>query len=420
VFTRELAAAWQARGYPVAVVAPHAFGRAALPEGAPIIESASHHTVLGKWYWAHWWRRLVRWEETLARWCAPRFERIMGRPPVPWEAAFATNVWNAFGTARAALALRPRLVFGLEATGFGLATAFCRGVPRVLMPWGGDIFVAAETTPVQYALIRYALRQADLVLPTAIVAARHVHRRFGVAPYRIRLAPWGIDLELFRPVAPARRAEIRAGLSIKPARQVFLNVRRLHPHWGAWTVLAAFMELARRRPDAHFVLLGGGGTEDYTAEAQTRIAAAGLSDRFTLLCGEATLPRCAELMAAADVFTSMQGRGDMRSWSILQAAAAGGAPVLLQTPEYLEMAKLGFAAEFVAADDAGQLAAALARVADDPARRRALAEQNARYLHRHEDGRRQMDRLIEWSLAAGDKFRRARRLPPPASVSRAA
>ncbi|MGH7199789.1 MAG: glycosyltransferase family 4 protein, partial [Planctomycetaceae bacterium] len=304
------------------------------------------------------------------------------------------HFWDAFAIARAVRALRPRFVFAQEASSYGFAAALCRRVPRIVFPWGGDVFNYAESSPFVGGMTRFALRRADLIVPSSTTAARHIARRFGVPAEKIQAVSWGVDRSLFRPADERTRAEICREYGIDPRSILVMNVRRFRPFWGSRQAMEAFRQAAH---DArfHFLLLGGSGSEAEIEQARRELSAAGLDGRFTFLEGDRPLTKVARAMSIADVFVSLVGRGDMRSSSVLQGAAAGGVPVLLESEEYRAMVREGFAALFVPPDDPSALCEVLRELADGPGRRERIVQQNQQYLSEHEDSDRQMTRLLE-------------------------
>jgi glycosyltransferase involved in cell wall biosynthesis len=164
----------------------------------------------------------------------------------------------------------------------------------------------------------------------------------------------------------------------------------------------AFILVAGSRPDTHFVFLGGLDTDEFVRTARRRIDASHpeLAGRFTFISDNISREACASLMGIADVFTSLCSRVDMRSKSVLEAAAAGGAPVLAESEEYRMMHEQGFQAEFVDAGSARQVADAVLRLLRTPSLRLRISEENRRFLAEHEDSERQMDRLLETVLEA--------------------
>ena len=194
-----------------------------------------------------------------------------------------------------------------------------------------------------------------------------------------------------------------------------MNVRRFFPAWGSDAAFRAFVRFAGECPAAHFVLLGGVGTEPLVAQARATLQREGLASRFTLFDGDLPLAECAALMSIADICVSLMREIDMRPLaSILEAACAGGAPIIGDQPEYRAMEALGFSAIFVGPDDSDAAVAALRRYAADAELRRSVGEKNDRYLREHEDGVSQARDLLRrvGALDAAD-------VRPPHESSRA-
>jgi glycosyltransferase involved in cell wall biosynthesis len=274
----------------------------------------------------------------------------------------------------------------------------------------------AETTSLAFALVKYALRHVDLVVAGSPLAARHIQDRFAVPPDRLHCGGlWALDRDRFRRATPDENLRIRSRYGIRPDDLVIMNVRRFFPAWGSDVAFRAFVRFAEEWPAAHFVLLGGVGTESLVAQARATLQKEGLTSRFTMFDGDLPLAECAALMSIADICVSLMREIDMRPLaSILEAACAGGAPIIGDQPEYRAMEALGFSAILVGPDDADAAVAGLRRYAADAVLRRSVAENNNRYLREHEDGVAQARELLQrvGALDAAD-------VRPPHESSRA-
>jgi glycosyltransferase involved in cell wall biosynthesis len=396
IFPAALASYWRAKGLEVLLVTQDSNAPDALADGTRILRSCDYENSLTRTVK----RRLMapvlyRLEGTVPRFKS-RFSRITGvsADSELFMPEFAGNVAGAWTVAKAALAQRPRFVMGHEVTSYGLATALCRGVPRVVFPWGGDVFTYAESSPYHLALCQFLLRKIDLVVPSSTTAARHIVERFRVSPKAVKAVSWGVDRELFKPADNEQRRAICRKWSIDPSATVFLNARRFRPAWGGFVALDAFIKLASEEPSAHFVFFGGLGTEDFTRQAKQKLESEGLLSRFTLLEGETPLETCAELMSISDLFVSLLGRGDMRSVSVLQATASGAVPVISDAEEYREMARSGFSAFFVQPDSVDDVLDALRHFIQNRPAAREMVERNLIYIEQNEDYDTQMNEML--------------------------
>jgi glycosyltransferase involved in cell wall biosynthesis len=292
--------------------------------------------------------------------------------------------------------MRPQFVCGQEVFAYGLATAFSRKVPRLLMPWGGDVYMYADTTTLASAVVRYALTHVDLVVPGSTLAREYLHDRFGVPMERMHCGGlWALDRSRFRRASDALRTEICARHGISPTALIVMNVRRFFPAWGADLAFEAFIRFAREHATVHFVMLGGNGTEALVSRARTVIAREGLSGRFTMFEGDLPLEECAALMAVSDICVSLMRERDMRPFaSILEAVACGAVPILGDQEEYRLMEREGFQAIFCPPGDEDAVIGALRSYTASDALRDETSRRNFRYLDMHENGREQAIDLL--------------------------
>jgi glycosyltransferase involved in cell wall biosynthesis len=267
------------------------------------------------------------------------------------------------------------------------------------MPWGGDIFMYSETTTMAGLLTAHALRQVDLVVTGAVSSIPYLESRFRVKRARIHFSSsWGADLHQFRRAPPEERQQICEQFGIPPEALIVMNVRRFLPAWGSDVALESFLRFAASEPSAYFVLLGGAGTETLTTAARQRIRAEGHADRFVLVEGNQPITVCAKLMSVADIFVSLIRMRDMRSSSVVQAAAAGGAPIIGNQQEYRCMENEGFKALFVDEKDVDAVVRSLQEYAANPGLRSSMASANQAYLTMNADvemGARDLIRRVD-------------------------
>jgi glycosyltransferase involved in cell wall biosynthesis len=405
LFPRHLAALWRSWGMDARIVTRRWNGDSILPDGTPVMASGGHEGPLR--------RRSYRVLEGLLRQVE---SRIYARQRDRYEAAMGSEksyrpfaspwIVDALSISRFVRALRPQFICGQEVFAYGLATSLSRGFPRVIMPWGGDVYMYSETTSLAFALVKYALRHVDLVVPGSALAGEHLQSRFGVPRDRLHVGGlWALDKERFQRATAEENLRIRARFTIGPDDLVVMNVRRFFPAWGSDLALRAFCRFAKEWPSSHFVLLGGAGTEAYVAAARETLAREGLTSRFTLFDGDLPLADCAALMSISDICVSLMRERDMRPLaSILEAACAGGAPVLGDQPEYRAMERLGFSALFARSEDPDSAVEAIRQYASSADLRQAAVAQNATYIREHEDGREQATSLLRKVTSLCDAY----------------
>jgi glycosyltransferase involved in cell wall biosynthesis len=254
----------------------------------------------------------------------------------------------------------------------GLAARWLGGAPRLV--WNVRCSESIGSKVVRWALSRLS------ALPDAVVvnslAGRRFHEQLGYRPKRWEHIPNGIDTSEFRPDEAARR-RLREELRIGEAAIAIGLPARYHPMKDHATFLAAAADLAQRRPEVVFVLVGT-GIEPANRELTRAIAAHGLGSRVRLL-GERREMRA--VYPAFDIATLSSAFGE--GWpNVLGEAMACGVPCV--ATDSGDSAEIVGDTEFIVPPrDPAALAAAWERlIALGPVRRRALgAEARKRIIH---------------------------------------
>jgi glycosyltransferase involved in cell wall biosynthesis len=214
--------------------------------------------------------------------------------------------------------------------------------------------------------MRRAVAAAARVLCVSATTARDLAERLDVPAERVDVTPLGTDL---RP-APAERVEtVRRRLGL--TGPYLLGLGTVEPRKDLPTLVRAFASLAAELPH-RLVLAGlaGWGAGPLAAA----VAASGVADRV-LLPGYVPEADKAALLGGADLFV-YPSRYEGFGLPVLEAMACG-VPVVTTTGGSLpEVA--GDAALLVPPGDPGALAAAIAKLAGDPAAHAEVAARGRR------------------------------------------
>jgi glycosyltransferase involved in cell wall biosynthesis len=132
---------------------------------------------------------------------------------------------------------------------------------------------------------------------------------------RWRIYYCGVAMERF--AQPVDKAAVRAELGIPAGRKVIGHVGRFEPLKNHAMIVETARELRRRRDDMHFLLVGAG---DLHSTIEQQVAAAGLSDCFSLPGARNDVPRI--LRGAMDAFMFPSFREGL-GLALVEAQAAG-------------------------------------------------------------------------------------------------
>ena len=253
-----------------------------------------------------------------------------------------------------------------------LMSAFAlRGPGRPALIWGiRQTGLDPRLSKRRTALVARAGAWLSGRVPDRIVCvsepARDDHIAQGYAAAKMAVIPNGFDLDMFRPDPEARRA-VRAEIGVGEDAPVAGLVARVDPQKDHGTFLAAARIVARRSPEAVFVLCGE-GAEESNADVARMIDAVGLGGRVRLLGRRGDIPR---VTAALDVAVSSSAFGEGFSNALGEALCC--AVPIVATDVGAARAIAGDAGRVVPPTDPEALAGAIADLlALDPSARRRL------------------------------------------------
>ncbi len=290
--------------------------------------------------------------------------------------------WRALRALRALIRVeKPDLVHGhMPISGFlARLAARLEGVPRVAYTCHGFMF--NQPGPWWRRGLGLVIewlggRMTDVYLTVSSEEAADA-RRLGIARHAVACGN-GRDPARFRP-DPAARARIRAELGVPEGRVVVIVVSRLVRHKGHPELLAAMRDV-----DAELWVVGNRLDSDHGEDLEPYFAAAGLGDRLRRLGYREDVPA---LLAASDIF-ALPSHFEGLPMSVIEAMLTGLPVVATDIRGPREQVVAGETGLLVAPMQAAPLAAALQRLAGDPAERARMgAAGRARALDRFDEAR---------------------------------
>ncbi|MGH7705642.1 MAG: glycosyltransferase family 4 protein [Candidatus Dormibacteria bacterium] len=213
-------------------------------------------------------------------------------------------------------------------------------------------------------LLRRLFRKLDAGIAVSEPARTFVSRYF---PGNYTVIPNGIDPVTFNPEVPPH-----PGIA-NPRRKTILFLGRLEERKGLGTLLDAYSLLRQVRADCQLVVAGDGPLR---RGYQRRVEEEGIPDvRF---CGFVQEPEKAAHFTAADIYCA-PNTGKESFGVILLEAMACGRPVLATAIDgFRQVIRDGEEGLLTPPGDEAQMAAALARLLDQPELRREMGERGRR------------------------------------------
>jgi phosphatidylinositol alpha-mannosyltransferase len=161
------------------------------------------------------------------------------------------------------------------------------------------------------------------------------------------------------------------------------------PRKGLDILLAAFTIMAPDRPGLRVLIAGASGDADDVLDQ----VPASIRDRVIVLGRVSDADRI-RMLHSVDVFCAPNTGGESFGYVLVEAMAAGAPIVASDIDAFRQVLREGEAGELFATGDPAALAAAAARLLDDPARRTALAAAASQAV-----------RDFDWSVVARDVVR---------------
>jgi glycosyltransferase involved in cell wall biosynthesis len=252
--------------------------------------------------------------------------------------------------------VKPDLIHAGPIQSCGLLAALTGFHPLLIMSWGFDLMQDAERSFWSRRATAYTLRRAT-AFTSDCAATRDKAIAFGVPPERTIVFPWGVDLDHFKP-GDGNRGEPDGGFTL------FCN-RSWEPRYGVDLLARAFVQAARRCPDLHLLLLGGGSQGASIRQILERGGVAG-QVTFAGQIPQAELPRFYRM---ANLFIT-PSHIDGSSVSLMEALASGLPCLVSDIPANREWVTDGREGWLFPDGNADALAAAILQAYD---RRRSLA-----------------------------------------------
>lgn len=238
-------------------------------------------------------------------------------------------------------------------------------------------------------LEHFAYRHADHIVPVTDAFATYMGGE-GVPAEKITVIKNGVELGLFRADTSGEAARARHGLAGKTVAAYFGTHGMAH---HLETVLEAAQRLAHR-PDIVFLLVGDGAERARLLEMKASLGLANV-----LMLDQQPKEAMPELWAMSDVSLVLLRRSDLFRTVIpskIFEAMGMAKPIVLgvegEARELVEAAGGGIA---IAPEDAAGLAAAVERLADDPALRARLGASASHFVREHYDRRRLAARYLD-------------------------
>ena len=342
-----------------------------------IPEDRYHHVIISLTELSDFKRRIKRQDVD----CFALHKRPGNDPGMFW------NLWRLFRKLRPAI-VHSRNLAALEAQ----LPAWLAGVGcRIHGEHGLDVH-DLDGTRRKYRLIRRFYRPlVHRYIALSRQLGNYLHQQVGVADDRIRLICNGVDTERFRPGQQELRDSILPRGFVDHESIVIGSVGRLEPVKDQLTLVRAFTELCRRRPQdtrLRLVLVGDGSLRK---ELESLVEQGGIGEQVWLAGSVENVP---QLLHAMDVFV-LPSLAEGISNTILEAMASALPVVATRVGGNEELVEEGETGLLVARADPGAMAGALLSYIEDDTLRARHGAAARRRVEKHFSLHGMVNRYLE-------------------------
>ena len=290
--------------------------------------------------------------------------------------------------------VRPDLVHAGPVPTCGFMAALTGFRPLLLMSWGSDLLVQAESSPEWRRMTQYALKHSDMLAVDCATVREKAQQLADYPADRIVQFPWGIELDTFSPYV--KHTILRKVPGWQDAF-IVLSTRSWETHYGAMWLLEAFWQAYQADPRLKLALLGDGSLR---AEVSAFVRKHGL-ETVVHTPGQIGAEHLPEYFGSADLFVN-PAYSDGTSISLLEAMASA-LPVVVtdhaSNREWVASGQGGLLAPF---DDTAQLRDALWQIANmPPEARRKWGAYNRRIAEERADWKKNFPLLLQAYVRMG-------------------
>lgn len=177
-------------------------------------------------------------------------EHVVGSPDQNLYLSFWPRHLRIFGLINK---IEPDLIHAHFIAKYGFHLPFLPKIPSIVTAWGDDILILPPKSRLIHYFTGLALNHADLVYAVSHDIRDHIIHDFGITPEKVRYMPFGINTQLFSPVA-TRKVRTRED---NEALILFSN-RQFYPVYDNPTLIKGFSIALKNEPNMRLILKSDG------------------------------------------------------------------------------------------------------------------------------------------------------------------
>lgn len=208
--------------------------------------------------------------------------------------------------------LQPDILHAHQIQAAGWLGAIANYHPFIVSSWGSDLLVEPQRSYFRRRLVKTVLDRCDRLV-VASLALSDAARSLDFPANKMRMIPWGVETDVFRPF-PQDRAETRREIGIDPDSLLVFSPRGISPIYQIHRIVEAYERVRQKCPGSRLLLLKSSFDPTYLAQIEAFIQDHKMEQEVIWLPRERTMEMepMAKLYRAVDVtvsFPTSEGYG---------------------------------------------------------------------------------------------------------------
>lgn len=288
--------------------------------------------------------------------------------------------------------IQPDLIHAHYATSFGLLGALTRRHPLIISAWGSDIFSFPRISFLHQSLLKWILRQADVLCSSSDIMALEMHRY--IRPEQaVEIIPFGVDTTHFSPPQGEHNLYPK---SVTDDLIVFGVAKGLHPVYGLDLLIEAFSQVHDRFPQTLLRIAGEGPERRVLEDLAKKL---GVTDCIEWL-GQLPNANVADFYRSVDVVV-VPSRQESFGVTAVEGSACARPVIASRVGGLTEVIVEGETGLLVPPENISELGKAMERLIKDPILRDTMGQLGRANVLRHYDWQKnvtQMELVYERAL----------------------
>lgn len=338
---------------------------------------------------------------------SPNYEEIKGVKihKIGGKEGSVTNfIKKIFQTRKLIKQIKPHILHAHYIFGYGTFAVFADYYPFIVSVYGSDVLKETKESFIKKMIVRYTLKKADIVIPTAKFMVPYLTNEFALSKDKIIRIPWGIDLKIFHRGYEKEVEKLRKKLKIGGKKWVVLSPRGMRPNYSNnHLIMEAIPLVIKKHPNTIFIFLRGNASASFEEEMKKKVSKLGIDSNVRFISSFLSPPEMAIYYNMSDIILSLPYT-DQFAFTIMEGMVCGSIPIVSNIDVYKQYLTDGKNAFYVDPDDPKELAEKIIYCIEHPEIKESFYKINRTIIEENENwdkNTKKMEKLYEKLVKAG-------------------